>query len=273
MGGGYVLDFSDRTFAEFFSDELSVDIDDPRYRGGGDSKAKRLRYYLRSVSAGEALKCLHALWGHRETLKRRGKVVPEVPGAADEFSTLVLRLAGKTPDNVAPSTQAVPTALDEKDCETLRNSLLETSQLEGAPRGYAFERFLNELFALNKLKPREPFRNRGEQIDGSFQLEGDTYLLEAKWTKDRVDAGVLRAFNAKVEDKSSWSRGLLVSECGFSEDGLYAFGRGGKKILCMDGMDLADMLHSRIRLSEVIARKARRAAETGLIFVRVRDLF
>jgi len=26
MGGGYVLDFSDRTFAEFFSDELDIDM-------------------------------------------------------------------------------------------------------------------------------------------------------------------------------------------------------------------------------------------------------
>ena len=29
MGGGYVLDFSNRTFAEFFADELGIDIDRP----------------------------------------------------------------------------------------------------------------------------------------------------------------------------------------------------------------------------------------------------
>jgi hypothetical protein len=29
MGGGYVLAFSDRTFAGFFSDELDIDIDHP----------------------------------------------------------------------------------------------------------------------------------------------------------------------------------------------------------------------------------------------------
>ena len=43
MGGGYVLDFSDRTFAEFFLDAAGVNIDDPRY--GGASKAKRLRAF------------------------------------------------------------------------------------------------------------------------------------------------------------------------------------------------------------------------------------
>ena len=31
MGGGYVLNFSDRTFAQFFAEELNLDIDDPAY--------------------------------------------------------------------------------------------------------------------------------------------------------------------------------------------------------------------------------------------------
>ena len=36
MGSGYVLNFSDRTFARFFAEELNVDINDPRYaRNGG----------------------------------------------------------------------------------------------------------------------------------------------------------------------------------------------------------------------------------------------
>src|SRR5690349_8739927 len=35
MGGGYVLDFSNRTFAEFFADELGVDIDSPQYEAEG----------------------------------------------------------------------------------------------------------------------------------------------------------------------------------------------------------------------------------------------
>jgi len=42
MHGGYILDFSDRTFTQFFSEELSINIDDPRYAKEGESKAKRL---------------------------------------------------------------------------------------------------------------------------------------------------------------------------------------------------------------------------------------
>ncbi|NKF94869.1 hypothetical protein GO290_01946 [Ralstonia solanacearum] len=44
MGSGYVLNFSDRTYAEFFVD-YRVEIDAAQYRTGGDSKAKRMRTF------------------------------------------------------------------------------------------------------------------------------------------------------------------------------------------------------------------------------------
>ena len=40
MEGGYVLDFSNRTFAEFFHDELGVDIYDERWKAQGNSKVR-----------------------------------------------------------------------------------------------------------------------------------------------------------------------------------------------------------------------------------------
>lgn len=44
MGGGYVLDFTDWTFAEFF-EKYSVDIHSVRYQRHGTSKAKKLRAF------------------------------------------------------------------------------------------------------------------------------------------------------------------------------------------------------------------------------------
>ena len=49
MGDGFVLNFSNPTFADFFREELQVDIDHPRWEVQGGSKAKRLRYYLRQA--------------------------------------------------------------------------------------------------------------------------------------------------------------------------------------------------------------------------------
>jgi hypothetical protein len=46
MSSGYVLDFSNRTFAEFFSENSGVDIYACKYEVNGDSKAKRLRAFI-----------------------------------------------------------------------------------------------------------------------------------------------------------------------------------------------------------------------------------
>ena len=40
MNSGYVLNFSDRTFAQFFAAELNIDINDPVYAKTGNSKGK-----------------------------------------------------------------------------------------------------------------------------------------------------------------------------------------------------------------------------------------
>lgn len=155
----------------------------------------------------------------------------------------------------------------------LRSKLLNVSQLSPQPRGYAFEKFLQELFEAHGLAPRSSFRLVGEQIDGSFELASETYLVEAKWQNGQTGAGDLHAFSGKVGGKATWTRGLFISQSGFTSDGLEAFGRGNRTaIVCMDGLDLFDALDRQIAISDVIARKVRRAAETGNCFLRVRDL-
>ncbi len=45
METGFVLDFSDRTFQNFIIENTYLDIDEDKYRDGGNSKAKRLREF------------------------------------------------------------------------------------------------------------------------------------------------------------------------------------------------------------------------------------
>src|SRR6185369_10142928 len=75
-----------------------------------------------------------------------------------------------------------------------------------------------------------------------------------------------------LRDKAAWTRGLFVSNSGFTDDGLEAFGRG-KRVVCMDGLDLYETLDRLLSLEDVISRRVRRAAESGQPFVRVRDLY
>src|SRR5665213_3007524 len=45
MGGGYVLNFSDRTFGEFMFEAANADIHSERYISEGTSKARKLRSF------------------------------------------------------------------------------------------------------------------------------------------------------------------------------------------------------------------------------------
>jgi len=129
-----------------------------------------------------------------------------------------------------PSTQKVEKRTQELSnrevIERLKSDLIRLTSLKPQERGFAFEKFLNELFSAYNLDPRSSFRITGEQIDGSFQLGTDVYLVEAKWHDKPIDQGELLVFHGKVGGKSSWSRGLFVSYNGFTPDGLIAFSKG-----------------------------------------------
>lgn len=131
---------------------------------------------------------------------------------------------------------------------------------------------MKQLFDAYGLDARDPFRLRGEQIDGSFQLASDTYLVEAKWQGQQTGVADLHIFHGKIEQKAAWTRGLFISNSGFTSEGLTAFGRG-RRVICMDGSDLYETLQRELPLNKVLDQKVRRAAETGFPFVPVRDLF
>lgn len=269
MHGGYVLNFSDRTMADFFARELEIDICDPAYAQNGSSKAKRLRCFLKAVDDATAVRALRALWEYREALRQHQQQEERLPNAAARLDILIQRLNGNSV-NEKPSFTSPKT--DAGRIRQLGQELIAISSFPPHERGYSFERFLKSLFDVYGMEGREPFRNRGEQIDGSFQLEGETYLLEAKWQNPLTGVAELHTFNGKLEEKAAWARGLFVSYSGFTEDGLHAFGRG-KRLICMDGYDLSEMLRQGISFTDVLKRKARRAAETGSPFVRIRDLY
>lgn len=103
----------------------------------------------------------------------------------------------------------------------MKQRLIDLSAMESHPRGYAFEVWLRDAFNSYGLEAREPFRNNGEQIGGSFVLQGETYLLEAMWESAKTSAADLNSFHGKLEPKAAWARGLLVSTSGAPADGAH----------------------------------------------------
>lgn len=88
---------------------------------------------------------------------------------------------------------------------------------------------------------------------------------KSEWSKE--------CHTAKVGGKASWSRGLFVSNSGFTAEGLEAFSRGRQtNLICADGLDLYEVLSRKVSLIGVLEAKERRAAETNRAFVAQRDL-
>jgi len=95
MSGGYVLDFTNNTFAEFFRENAGTDIYSAKYAFNGDSKAKRLRAFWEVESdsvVGRVLDELVAYW-------RAVSSQPDnrATALADACTRVVDRLLGRQP--------------------------------------------------------------------------------------------------------------------------------------------------------------------------------
>jgi len=140
MGGGYVLDFTDRTFAEFFRDH-GVQIDDPKYSAEGGSKAKRLRYFLRITPPPLSGKVLSGLLDYR--LASGGEVDQ---GAWATAAEVAARLGGIPPRVERPTPEPAPSMTEQ---ELLARSL-RPEAVAGATRDPTMA-----AIALERLKEAE----------------------------------------------------------------------------------------------------------------------
>lgn len=282
MSSGYVLDFTNGTFADFFRREVGIDIYDNAYGIYGGSKGKHLRAFLTIGQPRAIARALSALWEYRETDRLAQAKAEMVVNARPRLSAIVERLGGTALASYEPATDDIETKstsaprafrADEATLRRLEERFFALHEMSDEPqaRGRHFETLLTDLFNAWGMDARGGFTVIGEQIDGSFHLGGDTYLLEAKWHRAKTDANTLHGFQGKVSERPEWTRGLFVSFAGFTEVGLQAF--TARKIILADGMDIYDALARRLSIPDIIAAKVRHASEYRNPFERVRSLF
>lgn len=141
MGSGYVLDFTDRTFADFFR-EHGVDIDDQRFSIEGTSKAKRLRYFLKNTPPPLTGVILAALLQHRLAWKPDGISDADL----DEYRRLVVRLGGELPRSSVTKASAAEETMEAK----LLRLVFKPELFERLPVDLAMSRLLVER--MNEAK-------------------------------------------------------------------------------------------------------------------------
>ena len=267
---GYVLDFSNRTFQSFIYETIKIDI----YAKYPDlSKGKILRAILDDNSDIDVGKVILQLLRYMHSKKMVNDVNKQLFDLCAELGN---RLIGRTVATKIkkPSNDVAPITLDI-DYKQLLSELQELSKSSNTPqeRGFAFEKYLHSLFLAFSLKPRGSFRVEGEQIDGSFELKNEVYLLEAKWTTKPINKNDLVGFNEKVSSKSTFSRGLFISFSCFTDEALSSFSSGRKvSIILMTVQELAIALSKNYNLETVLWNKVRALAEQGEFYKPVMEM-
>jgi hypothetical protein len=123
------------------------------------------------------------------------------------------------------------------------------------------------------LSPRQPFRVVAEQIDGSFVLDSDVYLIESKWQKHPLPEADLLVFRGKIEAKSTFTRGVFIALNGISEQARDAIAVGkAPSFFVMNGDDLMKILSEAMRLTDFLRKRVRLLAEQGRLCVPFSEL-
>lgn len=136
-------------------------------------------------------------------------------------------------------------------------------------RGRELETVLHDLLIIERLDPRTHYRPEGEEVDGSFWLDGRAYLLEAKWHQEPLPASSIYMFKGKVDGKLDGTIGIFISMSGFSEEAVEALSHGKKlNIILFDRNDVEACILGKPPFKALMRRKLRAAAEEGIVYLK-----
>jgi len=203
MGSGYVLNFSNRTFAEFFLDSFGIDIYDVKYDHGSGSKANRMRAFWERESnyqVGRVLDLLFTEWN-----EFKGYGAPDEP--PQECLRIVRRLKEIAP---VPDIEAVIPNFEDQTFEALARSVrsaIERNEPEaGLDRLHTFVvkyfRILCSKRGIDTSQAKPLHSLIGEYVK-ALKKEG---LIESEMTERilKSSISIMEAFN-RVRNEQSFA--------------------------------------------------------------------
>ncbi len=203
MESGYVLNFSNRTFAEFFLDSFGIDIYNAKYDFGSGSKANRMRAFWERESnylVGRVLDLLFTEWN-----EFKGYGAPDEP--PEECVHIVRRLKESAP---VPDIEAVTPNVEDQSFDVLARSVrdaIDRNEPEvGLDRLHTFVvkyfRVLCNKRGIDTSKDKPLHSLVGEYIK-TLKMEG---LIDSEMTERilKSSISVLEAFN-RVRNEQSFA--------------------------------------------------------------------
>jgi hypothetical protein len=152
--------------------------------------------------------------------------------------------------------------------ELVRHDLVALfAELNPQRRGKALESVLNRLFQAEGILVREAFTISGgqregvvEQIDGVIELEGELYLVEAKWLNEPLGKEATAQHLVRVFTRGD-VRGLLVSASGYTMPAIagHRDALAMKVVVLSELRELVVLLEQQGDLKDLLLKKVRAA--------------
>jgi hypothetical protein len=158
--------------------------------------------------------------------------------------------------------------LNKTEIKTKFKELLDGKKVSPQLRGFEFEKIIYSVLQNENLESRSGYKPQGEQIDGSFFWNGQTFLMEAKWVENPLPASSIYSFKGKLDGKFHTTSGVFLSVNGYSEDveDALKFGKS-LNILLFDRNDIVLIFNGEIPFLDVLKFKLRQAGDTGSLLV------
>ncbi|HYF70891.1 MAG TPA: restriction endonuclease [Ohtaekwangia sp.] len=268
MSSGYVINFSNREFEEFMKDVVQYNI---YAKYPGLSKAKMFREFLKDESDTLVGKAIILLINH---MKDANLITIDKNEKTEKLYELGKRLLGKS--NSKPDNKKEVKNTSESlniDYDGFNTSLLDLEKISNSQiRGYEFEKYLNTLFKAFGLDPHASYRTEFDQIDGSFVLDKNTILIEAKYRKNSIPKDDLILFSRKIKLKSHFARGLFITYSLLDNKAVDYFTDRSSRFVVLTVEELFIMCQNKTPLIDVLHKKFRLLDERGLIYKHVMNL-
>ena len=269
MDGGYFLDFkNNRVFEEFMQDIVGYNIS-AKYPGL--SKAKMFREFCEDETEPYIGKAIVMAINY---MRENNLITDELKEKVDNLYKFGRKLLGKN-DMQFKSKKPIsetkePSSVNYDD---LNKSLLDIENIPSAQaKGYAFEKYLNKLFITFDLAPHASYRTEFDQIDGSFVLEGNTILVEAKYRTNAIPKNDLLLFTQKIESKSHFPKGLFITYSPVDDRAIEYFTDRSARIVVMTVQELFLMCQNKYPFPKVLQAKFRALDERGIIFKHIMEI-
>lgn len=155
-------------------------------------------------------------------------------------------------------------ARSQTDLAGLRERLDGLSTCMGTPgAGYEFQAWFFDLLDSFEVENRRPSFAAGRLVDGSLAIDGQTYLVDLRFTGPPAEAAVIESFRDRVKSEPADILGIMLSMSGYSALAVDRAALAQGRLLLLDFTHVYMVLQGVEAFPNVVRRLRRYSSRTG----------